>query len=107
MEYQKVKLNDAVTMQVISYSEQLMTAKFWFSGPGFAGTHHHDHEEVNIVVSGEFEATNGEQKYRVKAGETATISSGVEHDMKCVSGEAVMISVWTPARKDLLKLAGL
>lgn len=100
--YKKYKLNDDVTIQVLSVSEQLMTAKFWFSGKGFDGTHHHFNPEINVVTAGEFEATRGSEKFRVHAGQMVAVAPDVEHNMECLSPTGEMISTWTPPRKDIL-----
>ena len=40
-QYKKYKLNEFVTLQVLSYTDEMMVAKLWFSGKGFDSTHHH------------------------------------------------------------------
>lgn len=101
--FKKYKLNESVTMQVIDYTGEMMTAKIWFSGKGFDGTHHHLNQEVNIVVSGEFEATCGEEKFKVYPGQVVNVPSDKEHDMACLTPNGSMITVWTPARKDIIE----
>lgn len=101
--YKKYKLNDTVTMQLLHYNDEMMTAQLWFSGPGFMGTHHHSNLEMNVVISGLFEATNGQEKYLVHPGETVFITDTYEHNMECLSPTGSMISVWTPARKEFIE----
>ncbi|HYP84793.1 cupin domain-containing protein [Variovorax sp.] len=101
--FKKYKINDDITLQVISYSDDATSARLWFTGPGFPSTHHHLHTETNVVVSGEFEATSGDRVYKAAAGETVRIESNVEHNMKCLTPTAEMISSWTPARQDLIE----
>jgi mannose-6-phosphate isomerase-like protein (cupin superfamily) len=101
--YKKVKLNDDVTMQIISISEQMMSARFWFTGKGFGSTHHHSNEEVNVVINGDFIATNGAEQFPVYAGQTVCVAPDVEHDMRCLTPVGEMISTWTPPRKDLIE----
>jgi len=102
-QYKKYKLTDTLTIQVLAYTDQMLTAKFWFSGPGFPDTHHHRNEEVNVVIAGEFEATHGTEKFRVHAGDAVTVSPDFEHNMECLSPTGVMVSTWTPARKDIIE----
>ncbi|QEM83351.1 cupin domain-containing protein [Halomonas binhaiensis] len=101
--YKKYKLSDDVTIQVLSCSDQQLTAKLWFSGKGFPSGHHHPNEEVNVFVSGEFNAINGSEVIQVGAGDAVTIPPGVEHNLECLSGEGVLISTWTPPRKDFME----
>ncbi|QDH78555.1 cupin domain-containing protein [Echinicola soli] len=101
--FKKYKLSDTVTLQVLSYTDEMMTAKLWFSGKGFDGTHHHSNQEVNVVVAGEFEATNGKEKHKVYPGQTVVVPSNNEHNMECLSPTGAMVSCWTPARKDIIE----
>lgn len=102
-QYKKYKLNDDVTLQVLSYTEEMMVAKLWFTGKGFDGTHHHSNQEVNIVTAGEFEAENGSEKIKVYPGQAVKIQSNYEHNMECLSPTGEMVTVWTPARKDIIE----
>lgn len=61
-QYKKYKFNDDVTLQVISYTDEMMITRLWFTGKRFSGTHHHSNQEANTVLSGKFETTNGDQK---------------------------------------------
>lgn len=101
--YKKYKLNEYVTLQVLSYTAEMMTAKLWFSGKGFDGTHHHSNQEVNIVTAGEFEATNGDEKVKVYPGQAVTITSDFEHNMECLTPTGEMLTCWTPARQDIIE----
>jgi mannose-6-phosphate isomerase-like protein (cupin superfamily) len=103
--YKKFKLNDDITMQIISVTDEMMSARFWFSGKGFPSTHQHVNEELNVVLNGEFVATNGSQTFPVHAGQAVAVASAVEHNMACQTPTGEMISTWTPARQDLLQYA--
>ena len=105
--FKKYKLNDDITMQVISYTEQMMTAKFWFTGKGFPSTHHHSNEESNVIVEGRFEATDGDRTFLVEAGDVVHVSPDVEHNLACLTPTGAFVSTWTPARKDFAKYAEL
>lgn len=104
--YKKYPINESVTIQMISHTEEMMSARFWFSGKGFDGAHHHLSQEINIVVAGEFEATRGDEKYRVHQGQVVVIAPDVEHNMECLSAAGEMVSVWTPSRQDLIENFG-
>ncbi|WP_432720596.1 cupin domain-containing protein [Jeongeupia wiesaeckerbachi] len=105
MAYRKIQLNDSVTMQVIEFTEQMMSARFWFAGKGFDGTHQHSNEEVNVVLNGEFMATNGSEQYPAHPGQVVQVAPNTEHNMECLTPTGEMISVWTPVRQDLIKYA--
>jgi len=101
--YKKYKLTDDITMQVIAYTEDMMLAKYWFTGPGYLTTHHHPNEETDVIVAGEFEATNGTAKHRVKVGDAMQVAAGVEHNMQCLTPTGEMVATWTPARRDIIE----
>ncbi|MFJ5282956.1 cupin domain-containing protein [Pseudomonas sp. NPDC088429] len=101
--YKKFKLNDDVSLQIISISEHMLTARFWFTGKGFGSTHHHTNEEVNVVINGEFIATNGDEQFPVYPGQAVCVAPNVEHDMRCLTPVGEMISTWTPPRQDLIE----
>ncbi len=101
-EYKKFALTDQVSLQILGYSDVMLTAQLWFEGKGFADTHHHHNEEVNVVVAGEFMATMGDQQFPVGVGSAVRVPSNVEHNMECVSGTASMISTWSPPRQDFI-----
>lgn len=102
-QYKKYKLNEFVTLQVLSYTDEMMVAKLWFSGKGFEGTHHHSNQEVNIVTGDEFEATNGPEKIKVYPGQAVKVPADFEHNMECLSPTGEMVTVWTPARQDIIE----
>lgn len=101
--YKKYKLNDDVTLQVVSYTQEMMVAKLWFSGKGFEGTHFHLNQEANIVVSGEFEATNGDEKATLVAGDSVLVRSNIPHNLACLSPSGEVLTCWTPAREDIIE----
>jgi len=102
IEYRKVTLSDGVTLQILGYSDVMLTAQLWFEGKGFPGTHHHENEEVNVVIAGEFMATLGDRQFPAGVGVAVRVPSNVEHNMECVSGTASMISTWSPPRQDFI-----
>lgn len=100
--YQKYALSDEVEIQILSLSEQSMTAKLWFNGKGFPSSHHHQSEETNVFVAGEFEALKGDERVIVKTGDMVFVESDVEHNLTCLSGKGEVITTWTPPRQDFI-----
>lgn len=101
--YKKYQLNDEVTLQVVAYTREMMVAKLQFSGKGFEGTHFHLNQEANIVVSGEFEATHGEEKIILNAGDSVLVRSNIPHNLACLSPAGEVLTCWTPAREDIIE----
>lgn len=102
-QYKKYRLNDDVTLQVVSYTDEMMIARLWFTGKGFDGTHHHLSQEANTVISGKFEATNGSEKVILTAGESVHIHTDLPHNLECITPTGEIITCWTPARKDIIE----
>ncbi|GEN25110.1 cupin domain-containing protein [Halomonas cupida] len=101
--FKKYKLNDDVTLQMVSYTEEMMVARLWFTGKGFEGTHHHFNQEANIVISGKFEATNGDQKVLLTAGDSVLVHSEDPHNLECLTPTGEILTCWTPARADIIE----
>ncbi|MGN6493294.1 MAG: cupin domain-containing protein [Agriterribacter sp.] len=101
--FKKYKLNEDVTLQVISYTNELMIARLWFTGRGFNDPHHHINQEANTVLSGKFEATNGSEKTILTAGESVHVYTDLPHNLECLTPTGEIITCWTPARKDIIE----
>lgn len=102
--YKKYKLSDDVTLQVISYSEELLTARVWFSGDGFNDPdHHHLNQEVDTVISGRFAAFNGEEELILTAGVSIHVGPNQRHSLTCLTPTGEIVSCWSPAREDLIE----
>jgi quercetin dioxygenase-like cupin family protein len=101
-QYKKYKLSDDVTLQVMSYTPEMMMAKLWFTGKGFDGTHHHLNQEINTVISGKFEAINGNEKIILTAGESVHVHSDLPHNLECLTPTGEICACWTPARQDII-----
>lgn len=102
-QYKQYKVNDEVTIQVISYTKEMMIAHLWFTGKGFTLAHHHLNQEANTVLSGKFEATNGDEKTILTAGETMHVYSDLPHNIACLTPTGEIITCWTPARQDIIE----
>jgi quercetin dioxygenase-like cupin family protein len=61
--------------------------------------HHHIHEQVSYVISGEFEMTIGEETRTCRAGDVAVIPSNVPHSGKALT-DCVIFDVFQPVREE-------
>ena len=61
--------------------------------------HHHVHEQVSNVISGDFEFTINGEKRLCKPGDVATIPSNVPHSGKALT-DCKIIDVFQPVRED-------
>lgn len=104
--YKKYELgkNKDITLQVVSYSEQMLVARVWFSGEGFNDPdHHHLNEEVDTVISGQFLAINGEEETILNPGDSVHVRPNEKHLLRLLSPTGQICSCWMPPREDLIE----
>ena len=65
-----------------------------------APIHHHPHEQVGTIVSGEFEMTIGGETSRLKPGDTYIVPGGIEHGGRTGDTPARVMDIFSPVRKD-------
>lgn len=96
--------NGDTTLQVVSHSEHMLVARVWFSGEGFTDSnHHHDNEEVDTVISGQFLATNGGEETILNPGDSVHILPNDRHTLRLLTPTGQICSCWMPPRADLLE----
>jgi len=61
--------------------------------------HHHVHEQVTNILSGELEMTVGGKTHVCKAGEVIVIPSNVPHSARALT-DCHLVDVFQPARED-------
>ncbi|MDX1941413.1 MAG: cupin domain-containing protein [Saprospiraceae bacterium] len=66
---------------------------------GVLPEHHHIHEQVTNVISGELEMTIGGETHVCKAGECAAIPPSMPHSARALS-DCYVIDVFRPTRDD-------
>jgi quercetin dioxygenase-like cupin family protein len=63
--------------------------------------HDHPHEQVGVVLEGEFDFIIGDERKRIRAGDMYIIPSGVPHSAIALGEKAVFVDAWTPPREAL------
>ncbi len=94
-------LGDGLKRKVIAYNENLMSVEVHFETGTVAAVHSHVHEQITIVISGEFEFTIGGKKQILKAGDSAYKQPNLTHGATCLK-KGMLIDIFTPCRKDFL-----
>ena len=61
---------------------------------------HPDHEQLGIVLQGEYEMTIGGERKRLKPGDAYVIPLGVEHSLHGLEGWALALDVFSPPREE-------
>jgi quercetin dioxygenase-like cupin family protein len=84
--------------------EKLMIAKMKFKDGFLVPLHHHVHEQITQVISGQIRFWFGENKEQVMdlfAGDVVVIPSSLPHEALMI-GEVEEIDTWSPPRQDWL-----
>jgi quercetin dioxygenase-like cupin family protein len=84
--------------------EKLMIAKMKFKNGFLVPLHHHVHEQVTQVISGQMRFWFGENKEQVMdlfEGDVVVIPSNLPHEALMI-GEVEEIDTWSPPRQDWL-----
>jgi quercetin dioxygenase-like cupin family protein len=81
------------------HTDQLTVAHFRIEMGSTLPEHHHVHEQVTNIVSGELEMTIGGETKVCKAGDVVVIPSGVPHSARALT-DCRVIDVFQPARDD-------
>jgi quercetin dioxygenase-like cupin family protein len=108
---EKINWDDVATEQVnpsmerkIITGEKLMIAKMKFKDGFLVPLHHHVHEQITQVISGQIRFWFGEDREQVMdlfAGDVVIIPSNLPHEALII-GDVEEIDTWSPPRQDWL-----
>lgn len=88
--------------RVMSHGGGLMVVEFRFERGTVAPVHHHPHEQVGYVVSGELDLVmEGQEDVRLGAGSSYYVPPNVAHGV-VIHAPTVLVDVFTPLREDFL-----
>ena len=62
--------------------------------------HNHPHEQLGVVMEGEFELTIGDETRRMKKGDTYVIPGDVYHAVTRVYVPSVALDIFSPPREE-------
>lgn len=96
-----IDLGNGIQRKILAHGGSLMAVEVHFSDDAIGYMHHHEHEQLTYVLSGEFDFTIGEETKRVKAGDTLYKKPNIEHGCVCVKA-GVLLDLFTPQRADFL-----
>jgi quercetin dioxygenase-like cupin family protein len=81
------------------HSEQMTLASWEIGANTLFPEHSHPHEQIMLVVEGEFELTVGAESKVVRPGVVAVIPSGVSHSGRALT-DCRVIDAFHPVRED-------
>jgi quercetin dioxygenase-like cupin family protein len=92
---------DGIRRQVLSHGEDIMIVRVDFDEGAIGTVHHHVHRQVTYVVAGRFEASVGEERRVLVAGDSFFAPENVPHGVRALSA-GTLVDSFTPARLDFL-----
>lgn len=93
------RIAPGVDIKVVSGDKAQMSFVTLTPGAGVP-MHHHPHEQMGLVLEGEFEFVIGHETRRVKKGDTYIIPGGVSHGITAVYTDAVALDIFSPPREE-------
>ena len=96
------ELLPGVRRQIIGYDSDIMMVKVLFKKGAVGYKHHHFHQQISYIISGEFEVNIDGKIETLSSGDAFIAPSNVEHELKCLK-EGVLIDTFSPIREDFLK----
>ncbi|MCL2578618.1 MAG: cupin domain-containing protein [Oscillospiraceae bacterium] len=95
--------NENVIRRVLAHSENLMMVHITFrKKSGDAGFHRHPHEQITYVDSGKVEYFIKGKGTIMSPGDSIYVSPNVEHGLKPLEDNCVVLDAFTPQRDDFL-----
>jgi quercetin dioxygenase-like cupin family protein len=97
------EVNPSMTRKIVS-GEKLMIARMKFKDGFVVPLHHHVHEQVSQIISGQMRfwfGENKEQTMDLYAGDVVVIPSNLPHEALTI-GEVEAVDTWSPPRQDWL-----
>ncbi len=67
---------------------------------GTVPMHNHPHEQLGVVLEGEFVMAIGDEKRTIKPGDKYVIPGGVNHGVPEVIVKSVALDIFSPPRED-------
>ena len=102
----EIKFGD-VTIKILTNSDELTVSELFIPAGVPAQEHHHPHEEVNYVLSGQLEFTLNGKVNTLTTGDCIRIPPDAIHNIKNTgTTDGRVISIWTPSRVDLIDRLG-
>ncbi len=96
-------IRDGITARAVN-GERITMAVVDLESGAQLPEHHHENEQLGIVISGVITMSIGGDKRELHAGDTYSIRSNVPHDAVAGPGGCTIADVFAPVRADWEKL---
>ena len=94
------QLAEGVSLKAV-HGEKIMLSFVELEAGSVVPHHHHEHEQMGYVISGEFELTIGDETKTCRPGDSYLAPSNVPHSVKVSDkGPAKVLDVFSPPREE-------
>lgn len=94
------QLAEGVSLKAV-YGEKIMLSFVEAEAGAVVPRHHHEHEQMGYVISGEFEMTIGDESKICRPGDTYLAPSNVPHSVKVSDkGPIKVLDIFSPPREE-------
>jgi quercetin dioxygenase-like cupin family protein len=90
-----------VSRKIKAYGDKTMMVEVYFEQGGVGAPHSHRHEQLSYCLEGAFDFAIGDEKYRLKAGDSVFIPRGTMHGVLCLA-KGRLLDMFSPPREDFL-----
>jgi quercetin dioxygenase-like cupin family protein len=94
---------DGIKARIV-HGERLLLGVVELDPGAVAQEHHHEHEQLGLVISGAVMFRIGDETRELGPGEMYTIPSNVQHEATAGPEGCVLIDVFAPVREDWVAL---
>ncbi|MFC1938603.1 cupin domain-containing protein [Chloroflexota bacterium] len=84
----------------VAWGKKIMLSFIDLAPHSITPSHSHPHEQMDIVLSGEFELTIGKESRRLQEGDAYLIPSNVEHSVRALERQSRALDIFSPPRED-------
>jgi quercetin dioxygenase-like cupin family protein len=97
---QKEVVNDKLSRRIVN-GERAMVAQLWFRKDSVVPLHHHESEQISLILEGKMKFELEGREVTVHAGEVLVIPSNVPHSALALE-DTVGMDIFSPIRQDWL-----
>ena len=101
-DFNKIEPAPGVVLHTV-WGERVMFAHFCIKPNSGVPLHSHPHEQMGIILEGEFELTIGDETRLLKKGDMYLIPSNVSHGGTTYSKQALLLDAFSPPRENYQK----
>lgn len=95
----QVEMADGIHRRTMGTTDEAMICEFLFLRDTIIQPHSHMNDQVGYIVSGQLEATIGDQTRILNPGDSYAIPSGIVHSARAIK-DTITIDVFSPPRND-------